>query len=467
MTDPEFTSKLSSESSSESSPKSSPKSSSKLTLLTLIVAPICIMGVFTALFLLPALKNPESKVYSSSIGYPALKRLLGQPIKVQSVAATQQSFQESVAAPGESVALQAVSVSSLVNGTVEEVFVAEGDIVQKGQPLMRIVQAPFQDSVVTARANVGIAESTLRGVQTSDPATLTLLEANLKSAEQRLAIVEEQFNRLKALEEEGAISAAHLYEIEDSYFQRQREFAVAQQDLARYRSEVDQALQNAQLTLENNQVALQQAMRDLNQTIVYAPNHGLVSQVIIHAGETANIQTPVITLSKDVVFKAYVDQASLDRIQVDDSAMVRLVAYPGEVFAGKVIRLNPTVNTEVAQPGTLGVNRQYTYSVWLQINDLEMPPGLQGYVAFGQEHQELAVPEDAVTHLSSGEGMVMVVQAGQAVVKQVKLGRVIDGKREVLAGLQAGEQVVLSPRALNPGDRLTIDVASSSTPDSP
>jgi HlyD family secretion protein len=50
--------------------------------------------------------------------------------------------------------------------------------------------------------------------------------------------------------------------------------------------------------------------------------------------------------------------------------------------------------------------------------------------------------------------MVMVAEDGKAVVKRVKLGRIFDNQREVLAGLSDGEQVIPSPRALQPGDRL-------------
>jgi HlyD family secretion protein len=83
-----------------------------------------------------------------------------------------------------------------------------------------------------------------------------------------------------------------------------------------------------------------------------------------------------------------------------------------------------------------------------------MPPGLQGYVQFDQGKNSMVIPESAVTHLSAGEGMVMVSEGGRAVVKKVKLGRTLENQREVLGGLSLGDRVVISPRALNPGDKL-------------
>jgi HlyD family secretion protein len=81
---------------------------------------------------------------------------------------------------------------------------------------------------------------------------------------------------------------------------------------------------------------------------------------------------------------------------------------------------------------------------------------LQGYVQFEKGKTSLAIPENAVTHLSAGESLVMVAESGQAVVKKVKLGRVFENQREVLEGLKPGEQVILNSRALSPGDRLLI-----------
>ena len=92
--------------------------------------------------------------------------------------------------------------------------------------------------------------------------------------------------------------------------------------------------------------------------------------------------------------------------------------------------------------------------MWIAVDNLKMPPGLQGYVQFTQAKSNLVIPESSVTHLSGGEGMVMVAQAGKAVVKKVKIGRTIDNQREVLEGLHPKEQVVVFPIGLNPGDNL-------------
>ena len=485
-------------------------------LTILVVAPLGLMGYLSVTVILPTLKNPESKVYSSGLGYPAWQRMADKPIKIQVVRAELKTLEDSVAAPGESVALQQVDVRSLVSGPVERVYVAEGQWVRRGQPLIQLQKAPCETRVETARNNVATAEKNFQNLQSSALPKLLNLRENVKTARERLLTAqtrlkeidslaeqdlknnieaarvrletaEKKLQQMRGLAEEGAISKFQLYDMEDIYATRKKELLAAQQgvvstQIQRFNNQdfymtrqnqlisaekslelaekdLDKDLANARLALENSKIALQEAMRDLGKTVIYASTDGLVSRVNIHGGEIADARSrdALITLTQDVVFKGYIDQARLNAIQVGDQATVRMVAYPGRAFSGRVIRLNPTVETEAIRPGRVGIDRQYTYSVWVAVEALQMPPGLQGYVQFDQGKTALVIPESAVTHLSAGEGMVMVAEAGQAAIRKVKLGRIFDNQREVLAGLKPGEQVVPNPRALNPGDRLEID----------
>ena len=483
----------------------------------LVIAPIGIMTILSITVLLPALRNPESKFYASSIGYPALQRLVGQPIEVQTATAKYDSVTENVAAPGESVGLQQVDVRPLVSGVVDKVYVTEGQKVKKGQPLVRIESSLFQDNLTEARNNLAIASAKLRALEASSSARIKQLETDLKvnqarykNSEQIRAISEEEtknylaeartrlesskkkVQQLELLEKEGVISKFQLYDAQDNYATRLRELKRAQQgglspgqthlssrdftleredalittqqSLELAQKTMEGEIENARLAFETQKIRLQEATRDLQRTVVYASTDGLVSQTNIHAGELAEkaSREPLLTLSQDIVFRAFVDQARLDAIKVRDRATVRLIAQQGKTFQGKVMRINPTVATNSSK-AKVGGDRQYTYSVWVSVDGIAMPPGLQGFVQFDGGKTSLLIPESAVTHLSSGEGMVMVASDGRATIRKVKLGRVVNKQREVVEGLSEGEQVVLTPRALNPGDKLSISSKQTRT----
>jgi HlyD family secretion protein len=477
----------------------------------LVAAPIGVMAILAITVLLPALRNPESKFYGSSIGYPAWQRMLGQPIEVQTATAKYDAVEDSVAAPGESMSLQQVDVRSLVSGTVEKVYVNEGQRVKKGQPLVQIERSTFIDNLNEAKNDLAIAEARLRSLQVSTPIKLRQLETELNASQARMSnshdiatAVDEQskhyieearglastskkkLEQIEMLTREGAIAKFQLYNAQDEYasrlrdlrkaqngyltdtysqynvkdfnLQRQREVLAARQNLELTQKTAGNEIEKARLDFETQQLRLKQAARDLSRTVVYASMDGLVSQANIHAGELADAKSkdPLLTLSQDIVFRAFVDQARLNAIKVGDSATVRLVAYPGQTFQGKVMRVNPTVATNTSK-SKVGGDRQYTYSVWISVQGVAVPPGLQGFAQFSQGKTSLMVPESAVTHLSSGEGMVMVASTDdRAQIKKVRLGRVVNKQREILEGLSEGDRVVLTPRALNPGDKLAI-----------
>lgn len=486
-------------------------------LTTCVVAPLALMGILSFTVLLPALKDPESRFYSSGFGYPALQRMAGKPIQVETALVASKSLEDNLAAPGESVAMQEVNVRSLISGSVEKVFVEEGQRVRRGQPLLQLQKAPFENKVNTACNNLAIAEKNLETVQNSVSKRLSDLKENARSAHDRfyaaktrlrtidkladqelnnniqaaqvrVGTAEEKLRQIKILAEQGAISKFQLYDMQDIYATRKRELIAAQQGIITTQSQqftnedfyiarqndlissqqavllaqdtLEKDVKNARLTVDNRRIELQETLRDLSRTVIYASSDGLVSLVNINAGEIADARgrDSLVTLTHNIVFKAYIDQARLNAVKVGNKAIVHLVAYPGRTFEGRVIQLNPTVETNATKPSKVGINRQFTYSVWVAVDNLQMPPGLQGYVQFvDQSRTALMIPESSVTHLSAGEGMAMVAEAGKAVVKKVKLGRTFDNQREVLAGLKSGEEVVLSPRVLNPGDRLKID----------
>jgi HlyD family secretion protein len=428
----------------------------RIALAALVAVPLGVIGILTTTVLLPALKNPEGKFYTSELGYPAMQRKTGKPIQVQTVTVGSKAVTEGLAAPGESVALQEVGVRPQVAGPIEQVHVVEGQWIRQGEPLLSIQKQPFENAVDTARNNIGISEATLKALQKSAAEQLAELQDTRNSLRDRMTIAQNKLQQSNSLAEAGAISQFQLYDNQDTYLSRQRDLSMTERDMVRTRNDLQKQIEAVRLQLRNNQLALNNALRDLKNATIYASNDAMVSRVNIHSGELADPRdrNPVLTLTQNVVFKAYIDQARLNSIQVGDQATVRLSAYPGRLFQGRVIRLNPTVETEGTRSNRVGTNRQYTYSAWVQVEDLQMPPGLQGYVQFGEEKSSLVVPERAITHLSAGEGMVMVANGGQAVVKQVKLGRVANSQREVLAGLVPGEEVILSPRALIPGDHL-------------
>nr|WP_250565417.1 efflux RND transporter periplasmic adaptor subunit [Adonisia turfae] len=463
--------------------------------------------------LLPTLKDPNSRIYSSRIGYPARQRQTGKPIAVETFVVGQQIATNAIGAPGVSVALDDVNVRPEINGVVESVLVKEGDWVRKGQLLFRLRQNDILARVQQARTDLARSQNQLRQQEVDTQGAIQLLEDEVTLARDRLNTAtarvqdstvriqqqieqertatrvrlenaRERLESIRYLHKQGAVSEFRLLDAEDLYAARLQEFenasrgdfldqnsqfinrdfflereldlSAAKQQLANLRQTQSVTLKSLRLDVEKAEAIVNETEGLLDKTLLYAVSDGLISKVNVDAGDFYEIgEDALITLSQNVAFEAFVDQVRLDTIRVGDPVTVRLVAYPGKTFSGSVVRINPAVETEGFRLGKVSINRQYTYSVWIKVEGLPMSPGLQGFAAFNSSQRAVQVPERAITHISEGEAMVMVIESGQAVVRQVGVGQRFDNSREIISGLEIGEQVILDPRVLQPGDRVT------------
>ncbi|MDD5409823.1 MAG: efflux RND transporter periplasmic adaptor subunit [Methylobacter sp.] len=133
---------------------------------------------------------------------------------------------------------------------------------------------------------------------------------------------------------------------------------------------------------------------------------------------------------------AEVFEQDIGGVHLGQVVQVRINAYPDRLFSGKVGFIYPTLATET---------RTVKVRVELPNGEGLLKPGLYGSVtlaALEDRDERLAVPDSAV--IDSGTRRVVLVQRseGRFEPRIVKLGRQADGYWEVLAGLDAGDEVV-------------------------
>ncbi|HVT29586.1 MAG TPA: efflux RND transporter periplasmic adaptor subunit [Lacipirellulaceae bacterium] len=436
-------------------PKLSRKGLNFLWLLPVVLAVVAIVYLSIRV-LVPTAKDPGSNLYSTWLGYPAHQRRAGEPIKVTTTKVVDEAFPDFVAAAGETVGLVDVEMRPQVTGIVKQLLVAEGQRVKKGDPLVRLDSAPMQDQLNRAKAELAIAELQHQFGPGIDAAKKVELEAGLVRSKELLRISEERLKRYSTLKDQKAASSEEYATAQELHANRVYERASAEQQLREHVLNMEQNSKQSDQTLTIKKAAVNQAGRDLANTNIVAPCDGLVTHVATQVGELAAQDTVVMNLANDVVFEAYIDQTGIDAVSPGDVATVRLVAFPGKQFRGKVVRVNPSVDTQ-GRVGERGrTDTRFTYSAWVKLEGDDLPPGLQGHAEFSKDTTKAAIPDSAVMHLSAGEGMVMVVRDGRALVLQVELGRARGELREIKSGLEPTDQVVLDPRGLEAGDLLQV-----------
>src|SRR4029077_9926000 len=89
----------------------------------------------------------------------------------------------------------------------------------------------------------------------------------------------------------------------------------------------------------NAAVAAALATRD--EVTIVAPAHGVILSRYANPGEALTTGTPIVSLGlvHRPWIRAYVGEHFIGRVKVGQAATVRVDAYPGRTFAGKVVEI--------------------------------------------------------------------------------------------------------------------------------
>ena len=99
--------------------------------------------------------------------------------------------------------------------------------------------------------------------------------------------------------------------------------------------------------LQGKQAALTVAQVNLGYTKIYAPGDGTVGERQVRPGQLVSPGTQVISfVSRAKWVQANYRETQLTNVKVGDPAEIRIDAYPGKVFRGKVIEIAPASGSQ-------------------------------------------------------------------------------------------------------------------------
>lgn len=344
-------------------------------------------------------------------------------------------FRDVVAGRATVQPLQSVLLDATEDGRVEQVLVKDGARVEAGQLL--VVLASSQ------RAQELMARSSEAAQQLANLATF---RAGLAQAQalQRREVTQAGFERERArrahqrnteLAATGFLSPAALEESADKLDLAERLLAQAERDgreeLATREQSV-QAMQRAVADLDRRLAAMRAASDGL---AVRAPVAGRVTGLALQLGESVRTGSRLARIDSLGRFKLELRLDEFHLARVREGLAAELV-HEGRRHALRVARIDPQV-----KDGRFAVELVF---------DAEPPPlqvgqGLDLRLTLGDPTRVLLLPDRGFYTDTGGAWAFVLGADGRHVERRdLKLGRRADGVVEVLGGLQAGEQVVVS-----------------------
>lgn len=297
-------------------------------------------------------------------------------------------------AEGVVEAVKSSLIAAQVTGSVTTLTVKAGDTVKAGQLLARIDTRLAAQQVATNQAQVAAAQA-------------------------QLAAARKEYERKQRLYEKQYISQAALERAEADF-------------------KASQAQANAQVA----QTGMANVQTGLHS--IYAPYAGVIADVMTEVGNMAMPDKPLIAMYEPRALRvvANVPQSVVAKLKQQADIQVEVPGAAQGKMASRDLTVLPmadavshVVQVRIGLPGAVSGLKPGMFSRAV------LP--MTGADATGK----LSIPAKAVLRRSELNAVYVVDKKGQPQLRQVRLGRQQGERYEVLAGVEAGEQVALDPVA--------------------
>jgi RND family efflux transporter MFP subunit len=360
-------------------------------------------------------------------GYGAFKFFTRErPVEVEVAAVTERAAGTQAAvlnASGYVTARRRATVSSKITGKVVEVNVEEGKAVHEGQILARIDDAAFKAAYALAQANL--------------------------ASQQRVA--KEDAVRLA----NGKVILARKEKLVEGGFATKSEVDDAKADVDALEARLDLVRQN--VVVSQRQMELEQT--NLDNTVIRAPFSGIAISKDAQPGEMVSpvsagggfTRTGICTIvdMRSLEIEVDVNESYINRVRPGQKVSAILDAYSDWTIPAHVITVVPTADrqkaTVLVRIGFDALDPRILPDMGVKVTFLkdEQDPANPSPAAMSTQPTVL-VPKAAIV-TSDGQTIVFVVKNDHVERVAIKVGGNDADRMEVLAGLSAGDRVVVTP----------------------
>ena len=382
-------------------------------------------------------------------------------VSVQTEKVEKRTITQTVAATGKINPEFKVVINPEVTGEIIQLPVKEGDLVKKGDLLIRIKGDQYVAQNERLEANLQSAK------------------ANLKMREAELTKVELDYNRIKELYSKGLSSDSELETSRSNYLSTKAAYQAAEANVAQ------------------SEASLKEIMDQISKTAIRSPMDGVVTKLNVELGERVfgagfSMGSDIMTISdlRNIEAVVEVDENDVVLVSVGDTATIKVDAFKDQEFAGIVSEIGNSANTT-----GLGTQQEVVnFEVKIKLIDPKnsLRPGMSCTADIETETIEnvLSVPIQSVTtrsdmpqmgqpsedgeedgiiqvktekkETSKPKEIVFIIKDGKAKSVEVETGLSDDNYIAVAKGLEGGEVVVSGSykaisRELNDGLQVRVE----------
>lgn len=345
-------------------------------------------------------------------------------------------FQEYIAIDGTVLPIKTIYLDAIEGGRVAERYVNDGDKVEQGQAILKLVNTDLQLDFLQRETqafdlinNLQKARNSLENNKVNRLNQLAEVEFQLKESE-RVFDMNEKLYKENLIAKQDYLQYRNTYE----YHKRKKQLiekAIVQDSITAY--EQMKQMRESYTRMQSNLKLMRQKTEDL---VVRAPATGQLSSFKAEIGELKNKGQSLgqLDILNGYKVRARINEHYISRITMGQKAILELGDNSHELQI-------KTIYPQVAN-GSFDADMDFTGK---QPIALKKGQNIQLRLQLSKNEKVILVNKGGFYQSTSGNWIYVVDKSGEFAEKRnIKTGRQNPAFFEILEGLQEGEQVITS-----------------------
>jgi len=273
--------------------------------------------------------------------------------------------------------------------------------------------------------------------------TITILNAALGQEKPKGSIIATIDDKLKKLAVQTAgISVAKLKKDLDRY-----------NNLYKGGTITEQQLNDAQNLIDNAEIQLEQAEKQLSDAAIKSPISGVITRKLVEEGEYINIGSPIATIVdiSKLKIKLNVSEVNVYQLKLSDKAIITTDVYPGVTFEGNISFISSQGDDSHNYPVEIVITNNSKYP-------LKSGTFANVMIKLPMAAEALYIPRESLLG-SITDAEVYVAENNKAILKKIVVGNWNDKYIKVISGLKEGEQVIVNGQ-INLSENMAIKIVN-------
>ncbi|MBP6872725.1 MAG: HlyD family efflux transporter periplasmic adaptor subunit [Bacteroidales bacterium] len=346
------------------------------------------------------------------------------------------NFQEFIPVDGIVLPKTTIYIDAVLGGTVETKYVEDGAEVKAGDMILKLSNANMQLSYMDQETRMYDAINNLQNSRIALEQNKYIRQREITNLLYQIDQVTTEFERAKKLYNEGVYT---LKEYEDAkrdfdFSSKQLNISLELQRLDSISAEDQKRQIAASVDRMKTNLALLQS--NMERLLVLAPADGVLSSFNVEIGETrsAGERLGQIDIMDGYKMRANIDERYVSRVVPGQEAELD--------FGGKTYQLYVYKIYTGVTGGAFQVDMMFRDEV---PNNIKRGQTIQMRLQFSTPTEALILKRGGFFQQTGGNWVYVVDPSGKYAVKRnIKLGRQNTRFYEVLEGLEAGEEVIVS-----------------------